>query len=192
MPIRPPDEHDPALDHLLGALRAPATADELRGEQAMAAAMAAEYRQAAPKQKKRLRPLVVSIVAAVSVLLAGGTAVAARTGLLSKPAATQTPAPTPTTAPIPPIPLAPPPSHAPTPARSAPPRADWCAAWLTAAAGGKPMNGRDRRDLEAAAGGEASVAAYCGAATPAETAKPGRPAKSKKPKKPKKSKDVSP
>ncbi|XVV09161.1 hypothetical protein ACQP2X_30485 [Actinoplanes sp. CA-131856] len=186
MPVRREDDSDPALDHLLGALRAPATAEERHGEQAMAAAMAAEYRRA-PKPNKRLRTLIASTVTAVALLLAGSTAVAAQTGnlpLFSKPDATTpprtpvvpAPAPTPATAPEP----TPAPSRSST--RPAVPRADWCAAWHTAAGGGRPMNGRDRRDLIAAAGGEASVAAYCGTATPTEPAKKGKPAKSKKPK----------
>ncbi|MFC7535359.1 hypothetical protein [Actinoplanes sp. GCM10030250] len=44
------------LDHLLGAVRAPATTGELSGEQAMAAAVAAERRRAAaPAHSIRVR-----------------------------------------------------------------------------------------------------------------------------------------
>jgi hypothetical protein len=56
----------------------------------------------------------------------------------------------------------------------------WCEAWRVAAAGGHPMNGRARRDLNAAAGGEDNVAGYCdqltGSASPAPTVttKPGK------------------
>ncbi|MEU4689577.1 hypothetical protein [Actinoplanes sp. NPDC023714] len=85
----------------------------------------------------------------------------------------------------------------------------WCAAWQTAEDGGHPMNGRDRRDLTAAAGGAENVAAYCEAATTTATTtgtasaptsagpssgttattEPGKATKSKKPKKSKEAKD---
>ena len=61
---------------------------------------------------------------------------------------------------------------------------DWCEAWRVAAAGGHPMNGRARRDLNAAAGGADNVGEYCdrliGSASPAPTVttKPGKGPKS--------------
>jgi hypothetical protein len=204
----------PGLDHLLDAVRAPATPGELSGEQAMVAALAAEHRRAAltarPKERDRVRlpgfvrRTVVTVTASVALLAAGGTAVAAATGSLpdgvqqrahrlfsalgipaprtgtnsssspaaSAPQATPTPAPTATATATPATARG---SEAPEV------RATWCAAWAAAAAGGKPMNGRDRRDLIAAAGGPDGVTAYCAAplvppspAAAPTTAKPGR------------------
>ncbi|MFF5288890.1 hypothetical protein [Paractinoplanes globisporus] len=199
----------PGLDHLLDAVRAPATAGEKTGGQAVAAGLAAERRRAAlttgPKGSIRVevprarRTVVVSIATGIAVLSLGGTAVAAGTGSL--PAGLQerahslfsalgvpaprtgpsisTPAPSgstatprPTSAPATPTPTA----TSPRPAQVV----AWCAAWRTAEDGGKPMNGRDRRELTTAAGGAESVARYCagvtGSGTPGATTgttKPG-------------------
>ncbi|WP_127508971.1 hypothetical protein [Actinoplanes solisilvae] len=209
---------DPRLDDLVSALRAPAGADELRGEQAMVAALAAERRRTASLSPsavparvtpRRTRTLVVTTMAALALLGAGGTAVAARSGRL--PDAMQRGAhrllpglavPAPTAAPSRPAltrpsPSPPPSSSSPaigTPGASA--QKDWCVAWRTAAQGGHPMNGRDRRDLITAAGGEEEVAPFCarligGAPTSAQpgpakkTGKNDKPDKSEKSKKPK-------
>jgi len=207
---------DAGLDHLLDALRAPATTGELRGEREMAAVLAAEHRSAAlyerPKGRVRVqvpratRTIVVSVATGLAVLSVGGTAVAAGTGAL--PAGLQqrahrlfsalgVPAPRtgPTaTGPTPgdrgsaasptskPTPTALPTPTPPATATVAPPTAQvvaWCTAWLTAENGGKPMNGRDRKDLAAAAGGTEEVADFCArsgvSVAPTTTpAKPGR------------------
>jgi hypothetical protein len=198
----------PGLDHLLDALRAPATTGELSGEREVVAALATERRRAAlttrPEGRIRVRvprtarTTVVSIATGLVVLSAGGTAVAAGTGNLpaglqqhahrlfsalgvpaprtgtttapepagSAPAASPTPAPKPT------------PATTGTAVPSAAQVVAWCRAWQTAESGGKPMNGRARRDLVAAAGGVDDVAGYCAgagvSAAPATSAtKPG-------------------
>jgi hypothetical protein len=189
----------PGLDHLLDALQAPATTGETSGGQATVAALAAERRRAAlttrPEGSQRVpvstsaKTIVVSIATGLALLGAGGTAVAARTGNL--PADVQQHAhrlfsalgvPAPRTGPSEPAPapagpsVTPTPTDAPTPAATiaAPPeQAGWCAAWSRAAGGGKPMNGRSRQDLIAAAGGRENVARYCArltASAPATTA----------------------
>ncbi|MFC3741567.1 hypothetical protein [Paractinoplanes deccanensis] len=197
----------PGLDHLLDAVRAPGTAGELGNEQEMVAALAAQRRRAAlttrPKGRLRVqvhtsaRRIVVSTATGAVLLAAGGTAVAAGTGSL--PSGVQQQAhrlfsvlgvPAPRTGPTPPPPS---PSRttsatpSPSPARSPGPAATtaaqtraWCDAWQTAAEGGKPMNGRDRRDLITAAGGEEKVAGYCGLDEPSPTAKPRGNSKSPK------------
>jgi hypothetical protein len=196
----------PGLDHLLDAVRAPATAEELRGERAMIAAMAAERRRvtAAPAQRvpavpapRPVRRLAVTVVAAVALLGASGTAVAARTGDL--PAGVQQSAhrlfsglgvPPPTTRPTrepEPTRSSARPTRTPSPSAGGKPGAatpaQWCAAWRTAAGGGHPMNGRDRRDLIEAAGGEDDVARYCATVTASpSTAEKKKDLKSKKPK----------
>ncbi|MEV6303922.1 hypothetical protein AB0M02_31275 [Actinoplanes sp. NPDC051861] len=182
------------LEHLLDAIQAPATAQELRGEQAFAAALAAERRRAAAfaQRRHRKRTVVAGAVAAVAILAASGTGVAARTGNLPpdvQQGAHQlfsglgVPAPRSSTS----RPVTPPPTAAPTLSPTpTPSRAEWCSAWRTANEGGKPMNGRERRDLVAAAGGAAEVAKYCGPVSPSATAKPTRPGKSAKPEKSKK------
>jgi len=192
------------LDHLLDALRAPGTSGELSGEREMAAALATERRRAAlttrPEERIRVRvprttrTTVVSIATGLAVLSVGGTAVAAGTGNL--PAGLQQrahrlfsalgiPAPrtgttTSTTAPTAtpkPAPSATASRRGETPPAPAAPSA-WCSAWATAAAGGKPMNGRDRRDLIAAAGGPDEITSYCAtlvpSVSPSATVKPGR------------------
>ncbi|WP_328472176.1 hypothetical protein OHA21_09170 [Actinoplanes sp. NBC_00393] len=203
----------PGLDHLLDALREPGSEKELSGEQAMVAAMAAERRRAtaappspAPRARVPGRTVVVAVVAGLAVLSASGTAVGARTGNLPDGMQQQAhrlfsglgvPAPVPSRSPVParsssptsspaasPSPVRPTPT--PTPASAA--QVEWCAAWQTAAGGGHPMNGRDRRDLIAAAGGEQKVAGYCASVSPSPTAAPSnkkksKPVKSKKPKK---------
>jgi hypothetical protein len=205
---------NPGLDHLLGALRAPATTAETGGGRVTAAALAAERRRAAQTtgRKGRLpasaRTIVVT-TATVVALLSGGTAVAAGTGslpaglqqhahrlfsALGVPAPGTGPsAPTPAPAPAPatatrvtpaPTPTPRPTTTAPAPSRSAE-QVAWCQAWQVAADGGHPMNGRDRRDLIAAAGGEEKVATYCGLPTAsATTTKPGRRASPSHPVKP--------
>ncbi|MEU4423284.1 hypothetical protein AB0F81_21875 [Actinoplanes sp. NPDC024001] len=209
------DRADPALNHLLDAVRAPASPTELSGEQAMVAALAAERRRAAAATRpdipavparRSTRRLVVTVVAAVAVLSVSGTAVAARTGNL--PTGVQqgahrlfsglgVPAPTPSRAPTRTPSSAPAPSPTPratsprTPVPLGPAQAGWCAAWQTADAGGHPMNGRDRRDLIAAAGGEENIERYCARqgvttspADPTGTTHPGNAPKTKKSKKP--------
>jgi hypothetical protein len=206
---------NPGLDHLLGALRAPATTAETGGGRVTAAALAAERRRAAQTtgRKGRLpasaRTIVVT-TATVVALLSGGTAVAAGTGslpaglqqhahrlfsALGVPAPGTGPsAPTPAPATSAPDPVTPAPtkvttaatatSPTPAPTRSAE-QVAWCQAWQVAADGGHPMNGRDRRDLIAAAGGEEKVATYCGLPTAsATTTKPGRRASPSHPVKP--------
>src|SRR4051812_22304258 len=125
------------------------------------------------------RTIVVSIATGLAVLSVGGTAVAAGTGNL--PAGLQQHAhrlfsalgvPAPRTGPttVAPTPsgtasaASPTPIATPTPTPAPPPGAAgtatpgaaqvlaWCTAWQTAENGGKPMNGRVRRDLIAAAG----------------------------------------
>ncbi|WP_433303204.1 hypothetical protein ACQP2F_11370 [Actinoplanes sp. CA-030573] len=151
------------------------------------------------------RRFVVSLAAGVAVLGLAGTAVAAETGSL--PAGVQQHAhrlfsalgvPAPRTGTTPPAPArsrsrpAHTPRSTPAPTTAGPatttpgagPAVAWCAAWRTAADGGKPMNGRDRKDLVAAAGGADNVASYCariapstgpaGPATSVTTTKPGR------------------
>ena len=214
---------DSGLENLLDAARAPATAGETSGGQAMIAALAAERRRAVltatPKGNVRVqvptsaRTIVVSIAAVVALLSVGGTAVAARTGNLpagvqqhahdlfsalgvpapgtgptpsapspvtsaASPTARRTPTARPTPTPKATPKHTPTPTPAPTVSAPAEVRA-WCEAWRVAAAGGHPMNGRARRDLYAAAGGEDNVAQYCtdriGPATPAATTtKPGK------------------
>ncbi|MEV6850350.1 hypothetical protein [Actinoplanes sp. NPDC051411] len=196
----------PGLDHLLDALQAPATTGEMSGEQATVAALAAERRRAVlstrPEGSQRVpvstsaRTLVVSIVTGLALLGAGGTAVAARTGNL--PANVQQHAhrlfsalgvPAPRTGPSEPAPAPAGPSVTPTATGSPTPaatitagprvQAAWCAAWRTAAEGGKPMNGRSRHDLIAVAGGQDNVARYCARLTastpPATTTVPTAP-----------------
>ncbi|WP_433360694.1 hypothetical protein ACQPZX_27170 [Actinoplanes sp. CA-142083] len=184
----------PGLDHLLAALRAPAASGERGGEQAAAAALAAERRRAAETTRRRermpasTRTIVVSIATALAVLGLAGTAVAAGTGHL--PAGVQQRAhrlfsalgvPAPRTVPASPSPSAgkattapvkptsrPSPSPAATATIAVPAeQLAWCADWQEAAAGGHPMNGRDRRDLTAAAGGEDNVEQYCAGLTSA-------------------------
>ena len=198
----------PGLDHLLDALRAPATPGELSGEREMVAALATERRRAAlttrPEGRIRVqvprttRTIVVSVATGLAVLSVGGTAVAAGTGNL--PAGLQQHAhrlfsalgvPAPRTGPSTPAPATtgsapattPVPSPTPAPAGTAVPSSAqvvaWCRAWQSAATGGKPMNGRDRRDLTAAAGGADDIAGYCAragvSAAPATSAtKPGK------------------
>jgi hypothetical protein len=80
------------LAELLAAARAPATAEELAGEQAAVAGYAevtAAHRSAAARKgttevrtRRTARTAIVNITAAVALLAAGGTAVAARTGQL--------------------------------------------------------------------------------------------------------------
>lgn len=181
----PAGSESPGLDHLLAALRAPGTAAEMSGESAMAAAMAAEHRRAAATRKSRtpFRATAVAIVAALALLIAGGTALATQHGLFTsapKPSPT-THAPRPTTTAATPKPTSrqtptrttptptPTPTPAPTTAPADPTTTAWCVAWWTAEEGGHPMNGRDRKDLTAAAGGADKIAAYCAYAKPTTT-----------------------
>ncbi|HEX5200536.1 MAG TPA: hypothetical protein VFW27_11415 [Actinoplanes sp.] len=190
----------PGLDHLLDALRAPAAPGERGGEHTVAATLAAERRRAAKTTRRRgrtpasTRTIVVSTATALVVLGAAGTAVAAGTGHLPPVvqqrahrlfSALGVPAPrtgppstaaSPSTAPGKPTVATTRPSPASTATIAVPARQlAWCVAWRKAAGGGHPMNGRDRRDLIAAAGGEERVERYCGAlsgspaATPAAT-----------------------
>jgi hypothetical protein len=182
----PAGSESPGLDHLLAAVRAPGTAAEMSGEAAMAAAMAAERRRAANRKSRGpVRTTIVAIVAALALLIAGGTALATRHGLFASPA--PTPAPSPTVSPTLSPALSPTPrstsaapSPTPTPTTS-PVNTEWCVAWWTAEEGGHPMNGRDRKDLTAAAGGADKIAAYCAAAKPTATPT-GKVKKSHKPK----------
>lgn len=226
---------DRPLDHLLDAVRAPATAEELNGERALVAALAAERRHAMASgepavstvaARRPIRTIIVAVVTAVALLGVGGAAVAARTGHLPdgfqqdahrlfselgipaphtsptgagpapSPSRTRSPTPAPSrsTADSTPTPL---PTASVTDGPAPGTRARWCTAWQTAAAGGRPMNGRDRRDLFAAAGGAGNVGDYCAtfAASPSpsaspststEPASPSADVRSKKPKKPKK------
>ncbi|MFC7532425.1 hypothetical protein [Actinoplanes sp. GCM10030250] len=234
----PAGPDDPALGHLLDAVRAPATAGELSGERATIAALAAERRRAAATREPSVpvvaaprpaRTIIVTAVAALAVLSAGGTAVAARTGNLpdgiqqnahrlfsglgvpapSTSPAKPEPSPSPSTRPARPAPAPSRSAAGNTPTATTTPsvavapgddmRARWCAAWLTADAGGHPMNGRERRELFAAAGGEENVAEYCGTviASPSPSGSAGTPGpsksvKSKKPKPPRPGKDPLP
>jgi hypothetical protein len=188
-------EGSPGLDHLLDAARTPGTAAELRGGPNVIAALAAERRRVAPPSvipaPRRRRIAVVTAAAALVLVTAGGTAVAARTGSLQGllPDLVE---PAPATV----HPATPAPAPMPAPARSSPAprrgtevpsgiRVTWCRAWLTATAGGHPMNGRDRKDLIGAAGGEKNLTAYCAGVTIAPVAGPTKTHKSHKPKKPK-------
>jgi hypothetical protein len=182
----PAGSESPGLDQLLTAVRAPGTAAEMSGESAMAAAMAAERRRAATRKSRGpVRTTIVAIVAALALLIAGGTALATRHGLFASPAVTPTPGSTsasPSPRPEPaPAPEPTPRPTTPTPTTS-PPNTGWCVAWWTAEEGGHPMNGRDRKDLTAAAGGADKIAAYCAAAKPTATPT-GKVKKSHKPKK---------
>ncbi|MFG1997246.1 hypothetical protein ACGFJ7_45430 [Actinoplanes sp. NPDC048988] len=230
---------DPGLDHLLDAVRAPATTAETRGEREVAAALAVERRRAMAGRRRAARPraVIVGVAAAVLVLGAGGTAVAARTGNLPggvqrqahrlfsgwgvppveaptpvpvapgprptasvspSPAASESPSPAASVSPSPPASVSsspaasPSPSPSPSPSVAASPspsvaaadRVAWCTAWKVDAAGGHPMNGRDRRDLIAAAGGKENVTDYCaGVPEPSPSAtvktKPSHPGKDK-------------
>ena len=189
----------PGLDHLLDAVRASATTRESSGEQATVAALAAERRRAVaatrPEGKSRVqvptsaRTIVVSIVTGLVLLSAGGTAVAARTGNL--PAGVQQhahrlfsvlgvpapgtggsapgPAPSPTPAPVGSASLVAP-TPAPTAVTPTGEQVGWCEAWQAAAAGGRPINGRSRRDLIAAAGGADNVGQFCAGVTASASA----------------------
>jgi len=196
---RPGPEHQ-GLGHLLDAVRAPATAEELAGERAMVAALAEARRRAVPatppKGKARVkvplsaRTVVVNVAAGLALLSAGGTAVAARTGNLPAGAQQQAhrlfsalgvPAPrtggTPAPAPGTRTPGTPVTSRPPVPATPAPPVTippGWCRAWR-AEPKGKAMEARSRSALIAAAGGEEKVDDYCARLTgsPAATVTTG-------------------
>ncbi|WP_051807883.1 hypothetical protein [Actinoplanes subtropicus] len=187
----PAGSESPGLDHLLAAVRAPGSAAELRGEAGMAAAMAAERRRAASRKRRGpVRTTIVAIVAGLALLIAGGTALATRHGLFASPPSHTSPtSPVSPASPVssppvssPPRPTRVTPSPTPVPTTAGPANNDWCVAWWTAEEGGHPMNGRDRKDLTAAAGGADKIAAYCAAAKPT-TSPTGKVKKSHKPKK---------
>jgi hypothetical protein len=205
----PGPEHQ-GLAELLSAATAPATAEELAGEEAAGAAFAVAHRRAAsPERRNRVRrsrtarTAVVYIAAGLALVAASGTAVAARTGNL--PDGAQQHAhrlfsalgvPAPRTGPTGPAPTSatgtpgttsrPSPTPAPagpaTPTTGAAP-AGWCRSWSAAPRAGKAPW---RRSLAEAAGGEKNIPGYCAALgrTPerATTAPtPGKPSRGKKP-----------
>jgi hypothetical protein len=182
----PAGSESPGLDHLLAAVRAPGTAAEMSGEAATVAAMAAERRRAVRRRGGRVWATMVAIGAAVALLIGGGTALAARNGFFAAPPVTS-PSPRSTSHSPSPSP-SPSPTSGPAPGPTSAPPDDWCVAWWTAEEGGHPMNGRDRKNLTAAAGGADKIAAYCAAAKPATTPT----GKVKKSHKPKKSKGAQP
>jgi hypothetical protein len=185
---RPGPDHQ-GLAELLSAARAPASADELAGEQAAVAAFAAAHRRAASLERRsrvrvsrRATMVVVNTAAGLALIAVAGTAVAARTGnlpdgaqqhahrvfsALGVPAPrTSPPGPAPTSAP----PVGTPkttsrPSPTPTPVGSTASRAEtvpagWCRAWSAA-----PHDSRAawRSKLIEAAGSDEGIAAYCAA-----------------------------
>jgi hypothetical protein len=84
-----PGSQHRGLSDLLDAAKAPATAEELAGEQAAVAAFAAARERAAPPKgtdrvrvSRSARVAVVNAAAGLALLAIGGTAVAARTGNL--------------------------------------------------------------------------------------------------------------
>jgi hypothetical protein len=160
----PGPEHA-ALRHLLDAARAPATAQELRGEKDVVAAFVAHRRRAVRAARKNRTPKVrtaaVPVTAALALLIFGGTAVAARTGYLPQEAqqhahrlfsALGVPAPRTGATPSPSS-SAHPPTTTPRPAITA---LSWCDAWPRG-----PLTKEDRRRLVAAAGSEEKVERYC-------------------------------
>jgi hypothetical protein len=85
---RPGPDHQ-GLAELLSAARAPASADELAGEEAAVAAFAATHRRAASLERRsrvrmsrRATMAVVNSAAGLALIAVAGTAVAARTGNL--------------------------------------------------------------------------------------------------------------
>nr|WP_296070613.1 hypothetical protein [uncultured Actinoplanes sp.] len=87
----PPGPDHQGLAELLAAAKAPATAEELAGEEQAVAAYTAAQRRAAPPARRKnrarvsrlpSRTVVVNIATVLALLAAGGTAVAARTGNL--------------------------------------------------------------------------------------------------------------
>ena len=164
------------LQKLLDAARAPATADELSGEEAAVAAFTAHRRRAARAARRpaRVRTAVVTIAAGLALPSLTGTAVAARTGNLPQGAqqhahrlfsALGVPAPR-TGAPAKPAP-----SSTPTPAIT---ELTWCDAWRSGAP--TPLNSANRRKLVAAAGSEKNVDRYCTNLRRSASAPPAKPA----------------
>ncbi len=169
------------LRHLLDAARAPATAQELRGEKAAVAAFAAHRKRAARAARRnrmsKVRTAVVPVAAALALLTFGGTALAARTGNLPQEAQQHAHrlfsalgVPAPRTGPVSPPTR---PASTPSPAITA---LSWCDAWP-----GGSLSGENRRRLVAAAGREDLVPGYCdelrrsASATPAAPRRPATP-----------------
>jgi len=193
----------PELTLLLTVTAGPPQPSELAGLPGAVAAFEAAGRvarpTAVPRRRRVLRPLATA--AAVVAMLAGGVAVAAETGNLpgdpatSPPPATGGPPNTPraTLSHRPSgAPTAPPPSgdHGRTLSPASPAVAGLCRAWEAQRRNprGVPMTSEAMRDLVAAAGGEARIAAFCAALLPASHPPtpshpagkgPGRPTPSK-------------
>lgn len=183
----PPGPDHQGLAELLSAARAPASAEELAGEQAAVAAFAAVHRRGAPPRRRSrvrmsrtARMVVVNTAACLALITGAGTAVAARTGNLPDGAqrhahrlfsALGVPAPrtsSPDSTPTPTPGASTPettsrPSPTPSPGGSTASRAEtvpagWCRAWSAA-----PHDSQApwRPKLIEAAGGEEDIAAYC-------------------------------
>ncbi|MBU2665751.1 hypothetical protein KOI35_19765 [Actinoplanes bogorensis] len=166
----PPGTDHPGLAALLEAARAPATREELAGEQEMVAAFVAHRKNAARSARRhrtaRIRAALVPATAGLALLILAGTAAAARTGNLPQEAqqhahrlfsALGVPAPR-TGTPAPPGP------SRPGPRPSTSPTLDvtvlgWCDAWN--ATPGRTLSAGDRRKLSDAAGGEEDIEKYC-------------------------------
>jgi hypothetical protein len=165
-----------ALDELLSAACAPATAEELKGEKAAVAAFNARRKRAARAARRpaRTRTAVVSITTGLALLALGGTAATARTGNLPQEAQQHAhrlfsvlgvPAPRTGGA------THPPPSPTPTPTILA---LGWCDAWGDRFSSGTPLSSDNRRKLAAAAGGEAGIDRYCAELRASASPTPGR------------------
>ena len=173
VPGEPPGPDHPGLARLLDAARAPATAEELAGEEAVVAAYRAHRRRAARTARRtrpRTRAVLVPVTAGLALLILGTTAAAARTGNLPQPAQQHAHrlfsalgVPAPRTGP----PAKPSPSSSPSTARPSPepsPSVDvaalsWCDGWRGTS--GKPLSAQERRRLVAAAGSEGRIEKYC-------------------------------
>jgi hypothetical protein len=190
------------LSRVLDALAGPALPEEVAGEQAAAALFGRQYElgrrtpASSPSWQVRRAPrprLAVRMAVALGVLLCAGLATSAETGLL--PAALQRPAHalfSPLGVPAPPSPGASQrsksPSHAPGIAPTASPRGSTLPSpyptaapgWCEKYAQGK-TNGKELRDLTAAAGGTQKIAAYCAAVRAAAATPPPGPSTDTKP-----------
>ena len=173
-----PPEQDPGLVRLLDAARAPATAEELAGEQAAVAVFTAHRRRAARTARRtgsRTRAVLVPVTTGLALLILGTTAAAARTGNLPQEAqqhahrlfsALGVPAPRtgPDSGPAGGDRRSPSPSRSPAPA-PAPTRSvdvvtlGWCESWRGGVGG--QLSKEERRKLAAAAGDEGRIERYC-------------------------------
>jgi hypothetical protein len=167
----------PALDAILQAASAPATAEELKGEKAAVAAFTAHRRSAARAARRpaRTRTAIVSFATGLALLALGGTAAAARTGNLPQEA--QQHAHRLFSALGVPAPRTPGATHTPTPTSTPTVIAlGWCDAWGRHPSTGTPLSSENRRKLVAAAGGEAGIGRYCAQLRQSASPSPSRTA----------------